>query len=106
MNTTDHPKKKILITGGAGYIGTTLVPLLLDRGYEVTVFDGLLFGGDALLPFFRHKNFSFVRGDIRDKEELRKACAGKNIIIHLAAIVGFPACRENPSLAHTTNVEG
>ena len=50
--------KKILITGGAGYIGTSLVPKLLDLGHEVTVFDNLMVGGNQLLPFFKYKNFS------------------------------------------------
>jgi nucleoside-diphosphate-sugar epimerase len=97
---------KVLVTGGAGYIGTTLVPMLLERGYKVTVFDSLLFGGNAILPFFRNKNFTFIKGDIRDKETLAKAVKGQDVIIHLAAIVGFPACRENPALAYETNVEG
>lgn len=97
---------KILVTGGAGYIGTTLVPKLLDRGYEVTVLDRLLFGGNAILPFFKHKNFHFIKGDIRDKIELSKAVKDKDVIVHLAAIVGFPACRENPDLAESTNVHG
>jgi len=97
---------KILITGGAGYIGTKLIPLLLERKYELTVFDALLFDGNVLLPFFQNKNFSFIKGDIRDKAALASACKGKDIIIHLAAIVGFPACRENPTLAYSTNVEG
>lgn len=97
---------KILITGGAGYIGTSLIPLLLSRGDEVTIFDSLLFGGNPLIPFFRFKNFHFIKGDVRDKTALRDAVEGQDIIIHLAAIVGFPACRENPSLAYSTNVEG
>ena len=98
--------KTVLVTGGAGYIGTTLIPLLLERDYNVTVFDSLLLGGDALLPFFRHKNFHFIKGDIRDKDALRQAVKDKGVIIHLAAIVGFPACSENPDLAYSTNVEG
>ncbi len=97
---------KILITGGAGYIGTSLIPLLLARNYQVTVFDKLLYGGDALIPFFKNKNFHFIKGDIRDVSVLRNACKGKDIIIHLAAIVGFPACRENPNFAETINVGG
>ena len=64
--------KKILVTGGAGYIGTSLVPKLLRAGHEVTVFDNLMVGGNQLLPFFRYENFKFVRGDIRHKEELKK----------------------------------
>jgi nucleoside-diphosphate-sugar epimerase len=97
---------KVFITGGAGYIGTTLVPLLLERGYDVTVFDSLLFGGTPLIPFFRNPHFHFIKGDIRDKGALETAAQGADVVIHLAAIVGFPACRENPSLAYTTNVEG
>jgi nucleoside-diphosphate-sugar epimerase len=97
---------KILLTGGAGYIGTTLTPLLLEKGHTVTVFDCLLFNGAVMLPYFQNKNFNFIKGDIRDKEALQKACAGQDVIVHLAAIVGFPACRENPELSRTTNVEG
>jgi nucleoside-diphosphate-sugar epimerase len=61
--------KKIFITGGAGYIGTSLVPLLLDQGYEVTVYDALIFNqGDKLIPFFKNPNFLFVKGDVLDQE--------------------------------------
>lgn len=97
---------KILITGGAGYIGTSLIPRLLERNDEVTVIDSLMFGGVPIIPFFKNKRFHFIKGDIRDKETLRAACKGQDVIIHLAAIVGFPACRENPGLAHDVNVEG
>jgi nucleoside-diphosphate-sugar epimerase len=58
---------KVLVTGGAGYVGCVLIPLLLDRGYEVTVYDNLMFGGDQLIPFFQNKNFHFTNGDIRDR---------------------------------------
>ena len=98
--------KKIFIAGGAGYIGTSLVPKLLRAGHEVTVFDNLMVGGNQLLPFFRYENFKFVRGDIRHKEELKKVVEGKDIIIHLAALVGFPVCRMNPQLAQEINVDG
>jgi nucleoside-diphosphate-sugar epimerase len=97
---------KILVTGGAGYIGTTLVPLLLEKGHHVTVFDNLMYTGEPLLPFLRIPNFEFVKGDVRDKEALKKVIEGKDVIIHLAAIVGFPACRENPELARAVNVDG
>lgn len=96
----------ILITGGAGYIGTTLTPLLLDMGYNVTTIDNLMFGGDAIIPFFRNTNFSFTKGDIRDKELMIKAVKDKDIIIHLAAIVGYPACRKEPELARGVNIQG
>lgn len=97
---------KILITGGAGYIGSTLAPKLLDLGHEVTVFDCLLHGGNPILPLFRKTNFNFVRGDIRNFDELQKAVEGHDLVIHLAAIVGFPACRINPLLAKEVNVGG
>ena len=98
--------KKILVTGGAGYIGTTLVPKLLSEGYEVTIYDNLLHGGNQILPFFRSQNFKFIRGDIRDLDSLKKAVKDKDIIVHLAAIVGFPACKMNPEIAKQVNVVG
>ena len=97
---------RICITGGAGYVGTSLIPLLLERGHHVHVFDLLFWGGDPILPFFRHPNFSFMLGDVRDKEALAKAVAGADVVIHLAAIVGYPACRKDPQLAETVNVQG
>jgi len=98
--------KKILVTGGAGYIGTSLIPKLLEKGYEVTVFDNLMYGGNQLLPFFRDKNFNFVKGDITIKNQLEDVVKDKDIIIHLAAIVGFPACENNKELATNVNVNG
>lgn len=97
---------KILVTGGAGYIGTTLVPKLLNEQHRVTVLDSLLYGGAQLLPFFQYKNFEFVKGDIRNRGLMKNACKDKDVVIHLAAIVGFPACRENPDLARSVNVYG
>lgn len=97
---------KILVTGGAGYVGTTVMPQLLREGHEVVCYDNLLFGGDAILPFFRYPGFSFVKGDIRDKQTLRKSVGNADVIIHLAAIVGFPACRKEPELAESVNVNG
>jgi len=97
---------KVLVTGGAGYVGTTLVPQLLKAGYEVIVFDNLMFGGDYILPFFRFKNFHFIEGDIRNEDALWNAAKNADVIIHLAAIVGFPACRKEPELAKTVNVDG
>jgi nucleoside-diphosphate-sugar epimerase len=97
---------KILITGGAGYIGTTLTPLLLSKKHEVMIYDKILYTGDPIVPFFRLKNFGFIKGDVRNKETLAKAMEGKDIVIHLAAIVGFPACRENPEIAEAINTGG
>ena len=87
--------KKIFITGGAGYIGTSLIPLLLENGHEITVYDSLMFNnGDKLLPFITNEKFNFIEGDIRDFEKLSKYIKGHDVVIHLAALVGFPICRE------------
>ncbi len=87
--------KKILVTGGAGYIGTTLIPMLLAKQYDVTVVDSLLFNnGDKLIPFVNNKNFNFVKGDVRDVELMSNLVKDKDVVIHLAALVGFPICRE------------
>ena len=97
---------QVLVTGGAGFVGTTLVPELLAQGYDVRVMDSLRFGGDALLPFFRKPRFSFVDGDVCDRARLAEAAQGCDAIVHLAAVVGFPACRKFPDDAQSTNVEG
>lgn len=96
----------ILVTGGAGYVGTALVPMLLEKGYKVRVFDNLMYGGDQLLPFFKSQNFEFIRGDIRNIDDVKQAVKNQDVIIHLAAIVGYPACRKEPRLAEEVNVEG
>ena len=88
-------QKSIFITGGAGYIGTSLIPLLLKQGYRVTVYDSLMFNnGDKLLPYITDTNFTFVEGDVRDADKLAHHIKGHDIVIHLAALVGFPICRE------------
>ncbi len=97
---------KILITGGAGFIGSVLTPLLLEKGLNVTVYDSLLYGGSSLLHFISNKNFHFIKGDILDKESLSQAINKNDTIIHLAAIVGLPACNKDQKLAHSTNVKG
>ena len=97
---------KILVTGGAGYIGSVLVPLLLDKGHQVRVLDNLMQGGSALLPLFRNPRFDFMNGDIREAKTVRDAMQGCDTVVHLAAIVGFPACRKYPELAQTVNVDG
>jgi nucleoside-diphosphate-sugar epimerase len=98
---------KILITGGAGYIGSVLTPLLLKKNkYQVTIFDNLMYGGDYLVPFVSNKNFQFIRGDVRSISELVSVIKNKDIIIHLAALVGYPACSGNPKLAKEINING
>lgn len=97
---------KILVTGGAGYIGTTLVPLLLEHGHQVTVLDSLRFGIGPMLPLFRHPGFAFARVDIRDRRSLAEHARTADAFVHLAAIVGYPACAQAPAEATAINVEG
>lgn len=98
--------KKVLVTGGAGYIGSVLVKLLLNRGYKVRVLDNLMFGGDSLVELLNNENFEFIKGDIRDKEDVKAAMKDIDFVAHLAAIVGDPACAKEPKLAKETNLEG
>jgi len=79
---------------------------LLEEGYSVVVYDNLMSGGRGMLPFFFNQNFEFMRGDIRDKQNLALAVKGADYIIHLAAIVGYPACKRDPRLAEEVNIGG
>lgn len=97
---------RVLVTGGAGYVGSVLVPQLLQSGHETVVFDSLRYGGQALLPLFRHPNFRFVKGDVRDATAVRESVRSADAVVHLAAIVGYPACCKYPSDARQTNVDG
>lgn len=97
---------KVLVTGGAGYIGSVLVRQLLDKGYKVRAFDSLKFGGDALYDVMLHPNFEFMKGDIRNADEVSKALEGIDAIAHLAAIVGDPACKKFSDEANETNWDG
>jgi len=94
---------KVLITGGAGYLGSTLAEHLLTQGYSVTVFDNLLYKQLSLLHLFKQQGFKFVLGDVRDTVKLLELVKEHDIIIPLAAIVGMPACKANPELAVDVN---
>jgi nucleoside-diphosphate-sugar epimerase len=97
---------RVLVTGGAGYVGSILVPMLLAAGHSVRVLDSLRKGGLGLLPHMPNPSLELVRADIRDADAVRDALRDADVIMHLAAIVGFPACREDPWLARGTNVDG
>jgi nucleoside-diphosphate-sugar epimerase len=97
---------RILVTGGAGYIGTTLVPLLLAKKYQITVLDTLDFGIGPLLPFFRQPNFSLVKASVLDRSALKQAAADCDAIVHLAAISGQQACERDPERARAVNEKG
>jgi nucleoside-diphosphate-sugar epimerase len=96
---------KILLTGGAGYLGSTITNKLLNEGYSVTVLDSLEFNQLSLLPFVKNKNFKFIYGDARNKDLLKKLVTSHDIIIPLAARVGFPACDADPITATQLNYE-
>lgn len=97
---------KVLVTGGAGYVGSTLVPMLLNRGHEVRVLDSLMHGGDTLLGSWANPGFEFINGDVRDAAAVREALAGVDAVVHLAAIVGDPACARSPDAARAINLDG
>ena len=94
---------KVLITGGAGYLGSTLTEVLLSKGYSVTVLDNLIYKQLSLTTFCHKSNFKFVNGDVRDSELLSSLVKTHDIIIPLAAIVGMPACKKDPELTVAVN---
>ena len=96
---------QILVTGGAGYIGSTLVPILLKQGYKVTVLDSLIFNQSTLLDCCADPNFEFVQGDICNFDLVNGLLVEFDIVIPLAAIVGAPACKRNPALTHLVNYD-
>ena len=93
----------VLVTGGAGYLGSILVPALLERGYRVTVLDNFMFKQHSLGHICAHPNFEITRGDARDGRVIGELVKGADIVIPLAAYVGAPLCNEDPVGATTTN---
>ena len=90
--------KKIFVTGGAGYVGSSLIPLLLKKGYSVTVLDLMIYGEKVL---HKHEKLKIIKGDIRNQELLKKVIPGHDCIIHLACISNDPSFELNPSLGKT-----
>ena len=98
-------EEKILVTGGAGYIGSVIVPALLNKRYHVTVLDSLMYGQYSLLECCANPKFDFVKGDICDENLMSSLIPQFDIIFPLAAIVGAPACKINPSLTRLVNYD-
>lgn len=96
----------VLVTGGAGYVGSVVAHQLLRSGHRVRVLDSLLHGGEALLGLYPADSFEFIRGDVRSTEDVQRALDGVDAVVHLAAIVGDPACARQPDLAKAVNLDG
>jgi nucleoside-diphosphate-sugar epimerase len=97
---------RVCVTGGAGYIGAGLVEELLGAGHEVTVLDNLAHGQRAVAARLADRGAVMIAGDVRDAAARRRALAGAQAVVHLAAIVGDPACAASPELAQAVNVDG
>jgi len=97
--------KRVLVTGGAGYLGSILCEHLLDAGYHVTVIDNLMYRQHSLFHFCSNQRFEFVFGDGRDESLMKRLIKGADVIIPLAAIVGAPACDRDTALARSVNLE-
>ena len=95
--------QKILITGGGGYLGSIIVPAMLEAGHKVTVLDNFMFKQNTLAQNCSNPNFEIVRGDIRDKEIMQDLTKNADVIIPLAALVGAPLCSEDKIGATTIN---
>ena len=94
---------RVLIPGGAGYIGSVLTGHLLNLGHQVTVLDNLYFQQKSLFGYASNPNFDFVYGDTRDRATLEPLMAKNDVIIHLAAVVGMPACKKDPEYSQSLN---
>jgi nucleoside-diphosphate-sugar epimerase len=96
---------KILITGGAGYIGSRLVPYLLKKNHKIVVLDNFYYEQTSLLPVCNDENLTIINGDVRDEDTLRTCLNDVDIVIPLACLTGAPACKKNPEYATSTNLD-
>ena len=98
-------KKNILITGGAGYLGSMIATYLVKEGYNVTIIDKLVFSKTSLLHLYFYKNFKFIEGNVLSKPLIKKHIKNMDFIIPLAALVGAPLCDKHPRMTRLLNVE-
>ena len=97
--------QRVLVTGGAGYLGSILIPALLDHGYAVTVLDNFVYGQTSLLECCARGDFRVLRGDARDRTMVERGLKDADWIIPLAAVVGAPACQNDETAARTINLD-
>lgn len=97
--------ESVLVIGGAGYVGSVLVRMLLDRGYGVTVLDALMYGDDGMDALYGRSDLNVIQGDLRDIETVVSACRHVDAVVHLGAIVGDPACDLDRRLALEVNLQ-
>ena len=106
MSDRTNENLSVLVTGGAGYIGSWVTRRLLAAGFRVVIYDNLLYGGKALLGILGDPNLTFIKGDVRDPKSLENAMKGVDHVVHLAAIVGEAACEQAPEVARSVNFTG
>ena len=106
MVVKSNKKTLILVTGGAGYVGSTFIRDALASGYRVRCLDILIYGGKSITGFINHPAFEMIKGDIRNKNDVIKALEGVAAVVHLAAIVGDLPCQAAPRSAYQINFEG
>lgn len=100
----EPPVESVLVIGGAGYIGSALLPKLLDGGYRVRVLDLMFYGTDPIAPVLDHPNLELIEGDLRHVESVVTAMRGMDAVVHLGAIVGDPACNLDEELTIAVNL--
>lgn len=105
MDTADR-RPLMLVTGGAGYVGSTLMRDALISGYRVRCLDLMLYGGKSIVGLLNNPNFELIKGDIRNRDDVEKALEGVNVIVHLAGIVGDLPCQAAPKSAYQINFHG
>src|SRR5215831_13271233 len=105
MHVKNPSLHRVLVAGGAGYVGAMLVPALLAAGYAVTVLDLYIYGEDVLAQVHGHPNLKEIKGDIRNISKVRHALEGCDAVIHLACISNDPSFELNPALGRSINLD-